>query len=101
MANYSEAERAERDDLAGAIRETPHLSRKAPVIDRLRKIVADKQASRVDGVLVDLFSASVVVQVHDAVNEANRAKLSAMPVRKMVSVCFQVASRNGAWGPRP
>lgn len=90
----------DRDEMAGAIRATPHTSRKKPVIDRLRKIVADKQAARVDGVLVDLFSASVAVQVYDRLNEGNRAKLGAMPVRRMVNVCLQVANRNGAWRPR-
>lgn len=87
---FSPREQYERDDLAEAVRSAPHTSRKVPVIDRLREIVATRTAARVDGVLVDLFSASVTVQVYDRLNEGNRAKLGAMPVRRMVNVCLQV-----------
>jgi hypothetical protein len=83
-----------RGDTARFVRAAPHTSRKEPVIDRLRRICEEKQAARVDGVLVDMTSASVTVQVHDALNEANRAKLAAMPVRKMVMVALSVASKS-------
>lgn len=61
-------------------------------IDACRKIVADKQAAKVNEVLVDLFSASIIVQVFDAINDANRAKLATMPVAKVASVCLKLAA---------
>jgi hypothetical protein len=79
-------EQAERDELAGAIRETPKLKRGTPRIDRLRHIVEHRQAARVEGLLVDGFTASMLVQVHDALSDANKAKFLALPLRKMVSV---------------
>jgi len=62
-------------------------------VDKLRKIVRKKQANRVDGVLIDLYSASLVVQVYDALNDSNKSKLAALPVRKMVNICFEVAAK--------
>jgi len=51
-------------------------------VDVLKKIVKDKQNQQVklkDGKLrVDLFSASAIVQVYDAVNASNKQKMSAM-----------------------
>ena len=51
----------------------------------LETIVADRQAERLRwpeetgrGVLVDTFTASAVVAVHTAANEANRAKFERM-----------------------
>lgn len=79
-------EQNERDELAGAIRETPKLKRGTPRIERLRHIVEHRQAARVEGLLVDGFTASMLVQVHDALNEANRAKFLALPLRRMVDV---------------
>lgn len=88
-------EQENRDNLAGALRETRKLKRGTPTIDRLRDIVANKSAARVNGVYVDLWSASYAVQVHDALNEANRAKFAALPIRKMVAVAFKLASKAG------
>lgn len=85
QTNYTE-EQIERDDLAGAIREMTKLPRGTPRIDRLRHIVEHRQAARVEGLLVDGFTASMLVQVYDALNEVNRAKFVALPLRKMVSV---------------
>lgn len=79
-------EQNERDDLAGAIRETPKLKRGTPRIERLRHIVEHKSAARIEGLLMDLFTASMLVQVYDALSETNRTKFLALPLRKMVSV---------------
>jgi hypothetical protein len=90
-ARYSE-EQNDRDELAGAIRETPKLKRGTPRIDRLRHIVEHKQAARVEGLLMDLFTASMLVQIHDALNKTNRAEFLALPLRKMVSVGWKLVS---------
>jgi hypothetical protein len=55
-----------------------------------RKIVAEKQYAKIDGVMVDLFSASAVVQVYDALNPDNQKKYAAMPASKMAAVAFQL-----------
>lgn len=41
-------------------------------------------------VLLDLFTASTIVQVHDALNETNRAKFAALDLSRMASVAFRL-----------
>jgi len=65
-------------------------------INACRKIVAEKQAAKVNEVLVDLFSASAIVQVFDAIGEANRVKLVAFPVAKVADVAFKILNRAAA-----
>lgn len=63
-------------------------------IELLRAIVAGKQAQRIriDGrkVYVDLITASMLVQIYDALNEVNRAKFIALPFLKMVDVGWKL-----------
>ena len=47
-------------------------------VGALRQIVADKGAAKVHGVLVDMFTASAIMQVYDAVNDANKEKMDTM-----------------------
>ena len=65
-------------------------------IEICRKIVAEKQAAKVNEVMVDLFSASAIVQVFDAVGEVNRAKLVAFPVAKVADISFKILNRAAA-----
>lgn len=80
-------------------------------IEVARKVVAEKQAhlfrerkdatgqydaksydggSKRGWVILDGFTASAIVQVHDALNEQNRAKYAAMPIQKMAAVAFKL-----------
>jgi hypothetical protein len=47
-------------------------------VDALRQIVTDKNSAKVNGTLVDLFTASAIMQVYDAVNDANKEKMDSM-----------------------
>ena len=44
----------------------------------LRNIVDQKQAMKVHGMLVDMFTASAIVQVFDKVNDENQKKITDM-----------------------
>jgi 2-C-methyl-D-erythritol 4-phosphate cytidylyltransferase len=63
-------------------------------IDMLREIVAEKQGKRirVDGrkLYVDLFTASMLVQVYDALNEENRARFIGLPFLRMVDIGWKL-----------
>ncbi len=59
-------------------------------LDALRKIVTNCQYAKIDGVTVDLFSASAMVKVHDALNETNRAKFLGLPISQMARMAFQL-----------
>jgi hypothetical protein len=57
-------------------------------IERIRQIVKEKRYAKVNEVMVDLFSASIIIQVYDIVNDANKEKLRGLRVAKLADVCF-------------
>lgn len=63
-------------------------------IAAVRQIVAEHQYAKIDGHMVDGFSASAIVQVYDALNDVNKAKYAAMPVDKMAAVAFKLMKDN-------
>lgn len=60
-------------------------------IRQLRTIAESCQRGKVDGVTVDLFTASAIVAVYDRLGESNRAKFLAMPIARMADVAFVLA----------
>lgn len=63
------------------------------VIRKLRQIVKDHQAMKIEGQLVDAFSASAAIQVFDALNQANQKKMASMSIGKMMQVVWRVLER--------
>jgi len=59
-------------------------------IDAIRAIVTAGQYAKVDGIMVDLFSASAIVAVYDALNEENRLKFASLPAGKMGLIAFRL-----------
>ena len=59
----------------------------------LRKIVDEKQHARLDGMIVDLFSASHIIAVLDALNPANKAKYLKLPVKRMADIAFTILAK--------
>ncbi|MFI5296634.1 MAG: DUF3560 domain-containing protein [Polyangiales bacterium] len=60
----------------------------------LRTIVSEKQCARIDGVLVDLTTASMLVQILDRLSSPeNRTKFLALPMARMASVGWQLCSK--------
>ena len=47
-------------------------------VEALKQIVADKSAAKVHGVMVDMFTASAIMQVYDAVSDKNKASMEQM-----------------------
>ena len=47
-------------------------------VEALKQIVADKSAAKVHGVMVDMFTASAIMKVYDAVNDKNKASIEQM-----------------------
>jgi hypothetical protein len=71
-------------------REAPGLSR----IEKLRAIVEAKSFMEIEGVPVDMQSANVVVQVHDALSEENRATLmNRATISGVIDIAWKVAAR--------
>ena len=62
-------------------------------VDAARLTVRTQSAHLFDGVMLDLFSASAVVQIYDAVNDKNKARLRAMSLPEAVTFCFRLIER--------
>jgi hypothetical protein len=63
-------------------------------IRRVRQIVQNKQFAHIDGVLVDLFTASAIIAVYDAVGEPAKRKLEKCSISRMASIAHQAISRH-------
>lgn len=66
-----------------------------PGADRIaafRRIVDTRSMAKIDGVTVDLWTASIVVAVHDALSETNRANFTTRSAGEMARLALQLAA---------
>ncbi len=65
--------------------------RKMTTIEKIEKIVEEKQCRKIDGMLVDLYTASTILSVRKGLNETNRARLESLDIDRMCSVALKCA----------
>jgi len=63
-----------------------------PKEDAIREIVASESMGRVEGVKLDLYSASAIVKVLDGVSPENKEKYLQLSVDKMAQLAFKMMS---------
>ena len=56
----------------------------------IQKIVADKSAAKVGGVMLDMFTASVIAKAYDQVNDSNKAKMEKANINVLVKLAHKV-----------
>jgi hypothetical protein len=56
-----------------------------------KRIVENCQAEQVDGMWFDMSSANIYIQIMDALNEENKAKLSSLPLVKQLQICWDLS----------
>ena len=56
----------------------------------IEKIVSDKQAQKVGGVMIDMFTASVLTQAYAKVNDANKKKMETSNIQTLVKLAQRV-----------
>lgn len=59
-----------------------------PKEDALRQIVAQSQAGKVEGTMIDLFSASAIVRMLDGLSPNSKAMVLDWPIGKMHAAAF-------------
>ena len=96
--NARNAEKAKKDALkmmkdSGMFDESVVTEAKASNIDQIRDIVKSKGAKKIGGVMVDMFTASAIVKVYDAINDTNKAKMDKMTVPAMANVAYKLISK--------
>ena len=82
-------------------KDTPMESLEENAIPKIKQIVAKKQAMKIDGVMVDMFTASAISQIYDKVNDANKKKMEKMKVTQLANAAMKLMQRNsvseGLW----
>lgn len=63
------------------------------VISDVKDIVAKKQAKKIQGVMVDMFTASAISQIYDKVNDANKAKMDKLKITKLADLAMKLMKR--------
>lgn len=58
----------------------------------IREVVKNKQYAKIDGCMADLFTASIVCQVYDALNETNKAKFASCKWPRMARIALRLVS---------
>ena len=59
-------------------------------IDKIKDIVKKKQYKRIGGVIIDMQTANAILQVHKALNPANRKKYGKLSISKMADVAYKL-----------
>ena len=83
LRNYEQAARPD---------DANHLIGDATLIDTLRRIVAKKQYAKINGVLVDVWSASVTVGIWNNLRDDKRQRLLTLPSHELILRCVRIYS---------
>ena len=92
VGKKSEFDRA-RAALSNSTNEEAELDEET-IIDKVKDIVKRKSAAKIDGVTVDLFTASAISQIYDKVNPMNKKKMEKLPITKLASAAMKVMQKN-------
>lgn len=64
------------------------------IIQSMRDIVAKGQYQKIKGVMVDGFTASLVVKIYDALGDSNKKSFGSLPLSKMVNVAWKLQKKH-------
>lgn len=61
-------------------------------VEAARRVKANSQYEKVDGVLLDLTTANAIVAVADALSPDSRSKLESMDIERAARICWKLVS---------
>ena len=64
-----------------------------PKVDALRQIVADKQYAKVDGMNIDMQTASLLLQIIDGLNPQNKENFLGRPIEQMADIAYKILGK--------
>ena len=85
--------RKKADNFKKKVRESVELEEESATISKVKEIVSKKQAMKIDGVMVDMFTASAISQIYDKVNDANKKKMDGLKITKLADVAMKLMKR--------
>lgn len=62
-------------------------------IEAIRRILGRRQYAKIDGFLVDGFSAAAIIALYDKLNDKNKKKYLALPLPRMASIAFKIINQ--------
>lgn len=80
----------EMNQLVGILHEDVFNLTEKNLMPDIKKIVDTKGAAKVGGVMIDMFTASVVQQVYDKVNDQNKKKMEKAKIEVLVKLAQKV-----------
>ena len=80
----------EMNQLVGILHEDVFNLTEKNLMPDIEKIVDTKGAAKVGGVMIDMFTASVVKQVYDKVNDQNKKKMEKAKIEVLVKLAHKV-----------
>ncbi len=66
------------------------LDEASPTIAKVKDIAKNKQAAKIDGTTVDLFTASAISQDYDKVNDVNKKKMDGMKIIPLANIAMKL-----------
>ena len=82
-------ESVEFNQLVAILQEEESLT-EASAFEIMQDIVQNKQAKKIKGVMVDMFTASVVVKAYEKVNDSNKKKIEKANLETLVKLAHKV-----------
>lgn len=68
----------------------------SPYVSAAREVVRTQSLQKIDGIILDLFTASAIVQVYDAVSENKRDQLNQLSLTELADLALKVLSRTAS-----
>ena len=86
---YKKARERQKEKKEGKLKEA-----KENPIDVARRVVKNSQAEKVSGVLVDMQTANLIVNIYDKVNSSTKKKMEKTPMKKLGVLVWRVAGKS-------
>ena len=64
------------------------------IMAKISKIVQDKQAMKISGVLMDMFSASIMMRIYNSVNDKSKEQMNKGTMRQVQVILHKVMKQN-------
>ena len=74
----------ERQAAQELVRLAKEIVAKEKRIDVLRRILKEHQYEKIDGMIVDLTTANMLIKVHDALKPASQKTFDKIPLKKLI-----------------
>ena len=66
---------------------------KPSAFEIMKDIVANQQAQKIEGVMVDMFTASVITQAYDKVSDNNKKKIEDASLDRLIGIAHKIMDR--------